>query len=167
MNITDFILPRSVEKFKLVGSLPIYKEVDSPSDSSDVPDNSDHSPESEKEKVQEALEVYPLWKELSKNSNPSDEYIMKNINLVESNLPIRYETGITKRGGQRSLHSAPAVLSINGKTLDNIRLPSKVGGYRLRRTVSLFMLIWFDSALIFNIHSAKIRKMLLNFGGKL
>lgn len=123
MNITDFILPRSVEKFKLVGSLPVYKDV--ASDSSHV---------SDKDKMQEVHEVYPLWKELSKNTNPSDEYIMKNINLVDSSLSTRYETGITKRGGQRSLHSAPTVLSINSKTLDSIRLPSKVGGYRLRRT---------------------------------
>lgn len=135
MNITDFTLPRTVEKFKLVGSHPVYKESTPRSISSEISNESDESSTlSNKSNDQQMLkgedrEAHSFWKELSENPMSPDDYIINNINLVDSSLPIRFEAGITKRGGQRSLISAPAVIVIN-----NSRFSSKVGGYRLRRT---------------------------------
>ena len=142
MNITDFTLPRTVEKFKLVGSHPVYKESTPRSISSEISNESDESSTlSNKSNDQQMLkgedrEAHSFWKELSENPISPDDYIINNINLVDSSLPIRFEAGITKRGGQRSLISAPAVIVIN-----NNRFSSKVGGYRLRRTVRSFILI--------------------------
>lgn len=131
MDITDFIVPRAIEKFVLVGSRPLYEE----SAAINNVQNKGNDNIFFKEKVPKTGKVVdPFWRELSQKSNPSDEYIVDNINLVNASFPPKFEAGVTKRGGQRCLASSPSVISINKYSEENIRLSSTTGAYRLRRT---------------------------------
>jgi len=144
MDITDHIVPRTVDKFIFVGSRPVYKESVSRSTSSNLLSNTDEDADlsdeiddkkTSKEEVSKSGKVVDsFWKDLSHKSYPAEDYIINNINLVNSSLPPTFEAGVTKRGGQRSLGSSPAVISINISSVESIKLTSNTGGHRLRRT---------------------------------
>lgn len=144
LGITDQILPHEVDRFSLVGSLPVFVE-DASSSQLENPGSVGEVPSVEGRND----DIYPLW-----NSLLSETDLTKRAELIRSNIcriePMgvpRYTYGIVQRNGKKLLSShayirlplASSTSRLIVKTTNDASsnlLPTSIGPYRLRQGVS-------------------------------
>jgi E3 ubiquitin-protein ligase MARCH6 len=144
LGITDQILPHEVDRFLLVGSLPVFVE-DASSSQLENPGSVGEVPSVEGRND----DIYPLW-----NSLLSETDLTKRAELIRSNIcriePMgvpRYTYGIVQRNGKKLLSShayirlplASSTSRLIVKTTNDASsnlLPTSIGPYRLRQGVS-------------------------------
>jgi len=146
-GMTDQILPREVEQFSLIGTLPVFVEnasstqLDrlSPSNLEDVPSF----------KIRNA-DIYPLWNSLlaEANSTKREEWIRSSIHLMDKPEITRFTIGIAPRDGKKVLSShtyirLPSsastrrlVVKTSSDDAASNLLPTSIGPYRLKQGVS-------------------------------
>lgn len=108
MGLTDYILPCSIETFELVGTKPVLLLTDGKS----------------------AHQVDPFFFELATKVDGVDEFILSNIDPVDSPMTI---LGETKESGERVLSKSLDYISLTSKIADDRRLlPTRIGRFRLR-----------------------------------
>jgi len=125
MNMIDFILPLNVEKFMYVGFRSLNFEIPSQ-------EEFDRSKKTKDAKTDRRPFVDSFWKELSLCSNPSDDFIMSNVNLVDTKPPV-FQKAITNRNGQRVLNASFSSIRIPYSKVEILTIPSCIGAYRIRR----------------------------------
>ena len=144
LGIADQILPHEVDRFSLVGILPVFVE-DASSSQLENPCSVGEVPSVEGRND----DIYPLW-----NSLLSETDLTKRAELIRSNIcriePMggpRYTYGIVQRNGKKLLSShayirlppASSTSRLIVKTTNDASsnlLPTSIGPYRLRQGVS-------------------------------
>lgn len=144
LGITDQILPHEVDRFLLVGSLPVFVE-DASSSQLENPGSVGEVPSVEGRND----DIYPLWNSLLSETDPTKraELIRSNICRIEPMGVPRYTYGIVQRNGKKLLSShayirlplASSTSRLIVKTTNDASsnlLPTSIGPYRLRQGVS-------------------------------
>lgn len=141
LGMTDQILPLNVEKFSLLGTLPVFVEDASPS---------------QLEKLEEVPpfdgrndDIYPLWNNMLSETDQTkrEEWIRSNISRMDVPESPRYTNGISRRDGKKVLSehaymrlpSASSTSRLVVKTSDDASsnlLPTSIGPYRLKQGVT-------------------------------
>ena len=141
LGMTDQILPLNVDKFSLLGTLPVFVEDASPS---------------QLEKLEEVPpfdgrndDIYPLWNNMLSETDQTkrEEWIRSNISRMDVPESPRYTNGISRRDGKKVLSehaymrlpSASSTSRLVVKTSDDASsnlLPTSIGPYRLKQGVT-------------------------------
>lgn len=142
LGMTNQILPREVEQFSLVGTLPVFADDATPSQL----DSLEEVPSFEGRND----DIYPLWNNMLSETDHTkrEEWIRSNISRMEMPVTscLQHTSGIVRDGKKvLSTHSyirLPSASSTNRlvvKTSDDASsnlLPTSIGPYRLKQGVS-------------------------------
>jgi E3 ubiquitin-protein ligase MARCH6 len=146
LGITDQILPHEVDRFSLVGSLPVFSKDASPNQLENIFQGSvEEVPPIECSND----DIYPLWNSFLSETDPRKraELIRSNICRMDAIEAPRYTHGIVQSNGKKLLSShayirlpsASSTSRLAVKTTNDASsnlLPTSIGPYRLRQGVS-------------------------------
>ena len=130
MDITDYVLPRSVSEFELVGLREVYikKEV---KEIQDVDSHIKRDSKQDEIVVSTQIQIDPFWKHLASEGKSCDDFILSVLGET-FHEPI-LEKGITKNNGQRVLTTQSCIrISPEKPHEKNVSVPTAIGRYRLR-----------------------------------
>eukprot|EP00581_Thalassiosira_minuscula_P013446 CAMPEP_0183718392 /NCGR_PEP_ID=MMETSP0737-20130205/11661_1 /TAXON_ID=385413 /ORGANISM="Thalassiosira miniscula, Strain CCMP1093" /LENGTH=1283 /DNA_ID=CAMNT_0025947941 /DNA_START=66 /DNA_END=3914 /DNA_ORIENTATION=- len=147
LGMTNQILPLEVDKFSLVGTLPLFAEDASKTQLENMTTtNTDVDGVSMEGRNDD---LYPLWNNLLSETDPSkrEETIRSNIYRMDRSEIPQHKKGITLQDGKKLLSShsylrlppASATRKFVVKTSDDAAsnlLPTSIGPYRLKQGVS-------------------------------
>jgi E3 ubiquitin-protein ligase MARCH6 len=141
MGLTDYILPRSIEKFQLLGQKNLFLS----KDAERAPDQEDSKEPSEFSSIQRTtVKVDPFWYELSSKSKAKtddiDEFILSNFKKDTSASPVFTDGEANLLNGERVVARATASIRLPAKEENgtpeqenHYLLPMSIGRFRLRR----------------------------------
>ena len=122
MGLTEYILPRSISKFELVGTKEIF------------------SKETIDENEGLSSQVDPFWYELATKEKFVDHFIESNIENTDVKVPVAH-VGESKENGQRVLKSEISFIRLPERDLASENrthlLPAKLGRYSLNHAIAL------------------------------
>ena len=137
MGLTDYILPRSIEKFQLVGQKALFlsEDAERAPDQEDLKESSDLSPNQ-----RTVVKVDPFWYELSTKRDDIGEFILSNIKKDTSASPV-FTDGEALLNGERVVSRAATSIRLPAKEEENgtpeqddhYLIPMTIGRFRLRR----------------------------------
>jgi E3 ubiquitin-protein ligase MARCH6 len=138
LGLSDYLLPKSIDKFVYVGSRPIFlgahATLNGTANNRQLKiDDTGPCLENKGNLCELRTEVIDnFWEELEKMSYPSDNFIKLNLSSVVTpgKLPT-YERGVTKRSGKRHLKSSERYICLPDG--EKTKIPTAIGPYRLRR----------------------------------
>jgi len=112
MGLTEYILPRRIQDFKLIGTKSVFMPHDE----------------------EEVAEIAPFFTSLASKEEDVDQFILSNINNSNSISPLSNILGEQRLNGERVLSIAIRSISLPTKTApeNKLLLPTKIGKYRLR-----------------------------------
>ena len=152
MGLTEYLLPRYVEKFELIGSRYIFLRQlhsESESDSEDECDDDGEIRAARRKTKALALDlgrVDPFWYELVANQNDLEEFL--SINLDPLDEPPSYLVGLSRQNGERFPRSMQEMIVLPpnwtkqespmriGDSPAVTFLPTVIGPYRLCRRLT-------------------------------
>jgi len=152
MGMTEYVLPRYIEKFELLGSRYIFLRhlnVESDSDTEDGCDDAEELAARRKRKalVLDIGRVDPFWYELVANKDNLDEFFSINLDILPE--PHEYRVGTSRQNGERIPCNIQEVIvlppnwtkqessmRIVGESHAVSFLPTVIGPYRLCRRLS-------------------------------
>lgn len=132
VNLSQYILPKSISHFKLIGIRPLYSCDVKPTHLPVVTGDTAQS-NSEKELSDNSSSncVDPFWRDVARGG--ANAHNMISAGMKEFHVSSRYERGITKRGGQRSLTTQSHIrIQSERHPGGKLCLPTALGPYRLR-----------------------------------
>lgn len=145
LGMTDQILPREVEQFSLIGTLPVFTEDASPSQIDNLPSNGLEEASSLEARNED---LYPLWNNLLSETDVGkrEEWIQTSIYRMDLPEAPRNTNGVPRRDGKKLLTShsyirLPSASSTNKlvvKTSNDASsnlLPTIIGPYRLKQGI--------------------------------
>ena len=149
MGLTDHILPRSIEKFQLIGT----KRVFSPTVNNSAPDPGTACPSlDDKPSADDSVDSY--WYELVTRDRDVDEFILKHIDLDKKGSPT-FADCETKANGEKVLSRSAnfirlprksAVDMLDGEEPPENLLPTRIGSFRLKLVDSSVIQFWQEVA---------------------
>jgi len=132
LGITEYVLPCTVEKFSFVGFRKLNHNINLDEfDKYEVSKNAKDS--KDKTCFSERPFVDSFWKELYRQTEPSDNFLISNMDYVQDDDCPIFETAITNRLGQRVLDASPMVTRIFYSKNQMLSLSSIMGSYRIRQ----------------------------------
>jgi E3 ubiquitin-protein ligase MARCH6 len=138
MGLTDYILPRSIEKFQLLGRKALFLSEDAER-STDQEDSKEPSHLSPIQRT--VVKVDPFWYELSSKTHDIDEFILSSFKKDTSASPV-FTDGEALLNGERVVSGAATSIRLPAKEEEengtpeqesHYLLPMSIGRFRLRR----------------------------------
>jgi E3 ubiquitin-protein ligase MARCH6 len=131
MGLTEYLLPRSIEKFQLVGTKNIFLPQSFNIDCSNLP-----AVTPTVDKVT-GKEVDHFWYELVKKEKGIDYFIESNLQHAILESTCKFVDGESKGNGERVLaHSADFIRLPELSSGEETLLPTKISRFRLKRAIS-------------------------------